>query len=461
MTPARSITCPACGGAIGIKAAGYTVSVACQYCGSILDVAHPEVSVIAEYHRAAAQLELPIGSRGVLAGTEWEVIGYLERADDEMAWEEYLLFNPYGGYRWLVKADGEWSLGTMVPDVPGKGWGNAVTWRGGRFTCDYDPVPTWTKYVLGEFYWRVREGDTVRAATFEGNDDVSLSCETSDSETNWTLVESLPHDLVEAAFVPPGAAPSITGETEVKPLNPGGFGRKGLVAGAAAPAFQSRAEQDDISDSVSSWPEWLRVTALAVVTFFACFIVMAVFGWEGDKLTKDITVAPGGAAQAVSLGTITISRPFSPVTITATASDNLSNQWVDLDYSLVDTKTQQSIDGYATLEFYRGTDSDGDWTEGSRSATAKIAGVPAGTYEVLVEAQAQNWGSGSSSLSGVTISGWSGNATAGGIALRIQAAAGGVFFSNLLMVFLGLIAPPLFLLWLAMRGGSDDYDDDD
>ncbi|MBV1689471.1 DUF4178 domain-containing protein [Novosphingobium sp. G106] len=129
MTAAHSITCPSCGGTIAIKAAGYSVTVACQYCGSVLDVANPDVKVIEEYHQAALSLPLPLGSRGNLFEVEWEVVGYLSRGDGEANWSEYLLFNPYAGYRWLVHAEGDWQYGTMLFDQP-DGDNDSVTWRG-------------------------------------------------------------------------------------------------------------------------------------------------------------------------------------------------------------------------------------------------------------------------------------------------------------------------------------------
>jgi hypothetical protein len=71
MTAAHTVTCPSCGGTIEIKAAGYTVNVGCQYCGSVLDVANPDVKVISEFQMAARKLELPLGSRGTIRGIEW------------------------------------------------------------------------------------------------------------------------------------------------------------------------------------------------------------------------------------------------------------------------------------------------------------------------------------------------------------------------------------------------------
>ncbi|MFI4982219.1 MAG: DUF4178 domain-containing protein, partial [Nevskiales bacterium] len=176
MTAARTVTCPSCGGTIEIKAAGYTVNVGCQYCGSVLDVANPDVKLISEFQMAARKLELPLGSWGTIQGIEWEVIGYLERSDDESNWHEYLVFNPYGGYRWIIRAEGSWSLGTMLPEEPSNAFGNAVSWNGQRFSLDYDDVATRSDYVLGEFYWRIKTGDTVQAGFYKGSGNTSLSC---------------------------------------------------------------------------------------------------------------------------------------------------------------------------------------------------------------------------------------------------------------------------------------------
>src|SRR5690606_13101602 len=62
----KALSCPSCGGTINVKAAGYTVTVACIYCGSILDVANPQVRLITEYRQAMAELEIPLGTRGTL-----------------------------------------------------------------------------------------------------------------------------------------------------------------------------------------------------------------------------------------------------------------------------------------------------------------------------------------------------------------------------------------------------------
>src|ERR1044072_3550927 len=79
---ARALTCPGCGGSVELKAAGYTVHVACQYCGPILDVPDPQVKLVTRYREMNESLEIPLGTRGTLRDVEWEAIGYLRRSQD-------------------------------------------------------------------------------------------------------------------------------------------------------------------------------------------------------------------------------------------------------------------------------------------------------------------------------------------------------------------------------------------
>ena len=37
----RALSCPACGGTIALRAAGYTVTLACEYCGTLIDATDP------------------------------------------------------------------------------------------------------------------------------------------------------------------------------------------------------------------------------------------------------------------------------------------------------------------------------------------------------------------------------------------------------------------------------------
>ncbi|HVH44613.1 MAG TPA: DUF4178 domain-containing protein [Labilithrix sp.] len=74
----------------------------------------PEVS-----RPSGVETWLDVGDEGELEGARLRVVGMLSRSMDvadraavpeRATWEEYLLFEPHTGMRWLVVADGEWSV---------------------------------------------------------------------------------------------------------------------------------------------------------------------------------------------------------------------------------------------------------------------------------------------------------------------------------------------------------------
>lgn len=423
MTAAHSITCPSCGGTIAIKAAGYSVTVACQYCGSVLDVANPDVKVIEEYHQAALTLPLPLGSRGTLFDVEWEVVGYLERGDGEASWSEYLLFNPYAGYRWIVHAEGDWQFGTMIFDQP-DGDDSSVTWRGRRFTRDYPPAATTTSRVVGEFYWRVRAGDSVQAMTYSRGDE-TLSVEWGADEANWTQLVALRENELLSAFGM--ASPQMTA-TVGQP--------DGLMSRVAANYRSAEGMQQS---------DLLQMFLLAAGTSLLILLVMAAFGFSTTSIHDSLQIVVDGPEKNATVGSLTISRPYQFVTVTARTSDFV-NRWVDLDYSLVDRQTQQSIEASGTVEYYSGRDSDGDWTEGSHQTVTKFAAVPRGTYDVVVDASAHAWSDGTSyqGASGA----W---AAPEAITVYVQADAGGLIWSNYFAVLFALFGLPALVAWYRNR----------
>src|SRR5476651_934271 len=72
----RTISCPSCGGSVTIRANGISITAICSFCGSTLDVANPDVRLIAEARERTREPAIPVGTRGELAGTLWEVAGF-------------------------------------------------------------------------------------------------------------------------------------------------------------------------------------------------------------------------------------------------------------------------------------------------------------------------------------------------------------------------------------------------
>lgn len=107
--------CAACGGPLTLRAEGSSESLACPQCGAVLDARDPRHQVLAKYRaKLITPPKIPIGTRGNLRGETLEVVGMQRRAVRYSgviyAWDEYLLWNPYKGYRWLVESNGHWTL---------------------------------------------------------------------------------------------------------------------------------------------------------------------------------------------------------------------------------------------------------------------------------------------------------------------------------------------------------------
>ena len=350
----RALTCPSCGGTVTLRAAGYTVSVACQYCGSILDVTNPQVKILTRYHEAAAELEIPLGTRGTIEGVEWEAIGYLRRSEGgQYGWEEYLLFNPYHGYRWLVNVRDGWSFGEMLTQTPDSGIGGLAL-AGQMFQSFFRDGQAQVDYVVGEFYWRVKAGETVETDDYV-RPGWMLSREANRQEVSWTLLRLLDPKEMQAFGVKPG-----------KPWPP-------------------------LPHQPSPYGPWLKTgfklfaaAAAALVLFFF------VFGGSNQVASASFPIAADERDQTATLGPITLNRPWQTVTIRADVPA-LDNGWVDLDYALVDRATQKSYEASGAAERYSGSDSDGPWNEGSSRKTMTIVSVPRGTYDLVIDFDGKRW----------------------------------------------------------------------
>jgi hypothetical protein len=352
----KALSCPSCGGTVTLRAAGYTVTVACEYCSSLLDVANPDVRLIAEYHEMAARLQIPLGTRGTIEGVEWEAIGYVERSEDgAYPWSEYLLFNPYRGYRWLITDGRGWSFGEMLTRTPEE-WSGGVSLGHDTYVRFFGDGEARVDYVAGEFYWRVRAGERVNTDDYV-RPGFMLSRERNAQEVSWTLSRLLDPREMKAAFgIDPPSDPWPPLPHQVSPYG----------------------------------AELGRVAKLGFAAAFLILLLLIFVGSGSTLLRGTIPYALDGASRSATLGPITVTKPYQLVSIRAHAP-SLDNSWIDIDYALVDRKTQTSFEAYGAAERYSGRDSDGAWTEGNRASSVKLAAIPPGTYDLVVDYKATRW----------------------------------------------------------------------
>jgi hypothetical protein len=160
---------------------------------------------------------LELGSKNKFRGETWQVLGFMVRSDasGEYTWSEYLLFNPYQGFRWLTEAQGHWNFLHMTRHRPTSALGTTISWGGHRYRL-FLKGQARVKFVLGEFYWRVKVGDVVNVRDYIAPPDI-LSCEDDDVEEIWSAGTYVEPEDVEKAFRPLGPMPARIGVAPNQP----------------------------------------------------------------------------------------------------------------------------------------------------------------------------------------------------------------------------------------------------
>jgi hypothetical protein len=196
----KRLACPSCNAPIELVAPEHTQRVVCAYCNSLIDLAG-DLRVL-EKLAGKATPSIPLGSKGAFRDGDLTVIGYLQRsAEVEGSWysfEEYLLYAPEVGFRWLVCSDLHWSY---VQPVEGGAVANDVTharYDGVKFR-HFASAPLRVDLVLGELYWQVTVGETVQSEDFIAPP-AMLSRETNATEETWSLSTYMTAAEVARAF---------------------------------------------------------------------------------------------------------------------------------------------------------------------------------------------------------------------------------------------------------------------
>ena len=209
VTAAASLNCPQCGGTLTLHVPDASLRVTCPNCNSLLDADNGKLSYLKTLAKPKKlKLRLPLGTEGKLFGDDYMVIGFLARfamyGGVSYPWQEYLLYSEKLGFRWLVYNDRHWAFASPASGEAAKNTGatDRIGYDGSNFRI-YDRGVATVKHVLGEFYWKVEAGETVKTADYIAPPRM-LSYEWSETgkSSEVTVSESVyvQTDEIEAAF---------------------------------------------------------------------------------------------------------------------------------------------------------------------------------------------------------------------------------------------------------------------
>lgn len=428
-----ALPCPNCGAPVHLRAAGLSMSAVCGSCNSLLDASKPELRLIEKAHATQSKLRtvIPIGQRGLLRGVEWEVIGFCQRKDTSAQWSEYLLFNPWHGFRWLVTYQGHWSFverlcgqrGNITPTQDGL----FADFQGHSFRL-YARGATKVVAVLGEFYWRVRRGETAMLSDFVAPPYI-LSRESYEelNEFTWSQGVYVPPAEVEQAFKVRLQAPV------------------GHYLNATNP-FAER------------WQTARPIFVIALVAILVGQFLIASFRQESDVVRLDTVykrpanVTPPATSSSILFPSAAptpapeaapepapsplppgsdpppayVSEHFkldgSTSRVEVEGYAGVSNSWLDADLDLVNVTTGEHYDSEFEISYYYGS----DWTEGGTTASATFQAVPPGEYYLTAD--------------------WDADPSVDNLGVGLKVKRGGLYWSNFYIV-LGLISLYPGTLW--------------
>jgi len=374
----EAMNCPKCGGPLELSAPDKAERIACPFCDSLLDVNEGKL----KYYKAAFKpLQQPnyaidIGATGEFFGVTYKVIGSMTRyvvfENIRYFWNEYLLYEPKTGFRWLVQSDDHWSFVEPVnlADIQSVGTDEVpktVLYNGGSFKI-FQNTFAFVDYVKGEFYWRVEQGEKVLSTDYV-RAPLMLSKESTSGEVNWSLGKYLTKKEIEKTF----AISDLPDPTNIAPNQPftGSFYYKaGLIP--------------------------------ILLLFIIAVFLMPITGGSKTVLSEKITIEPTTALIPSPLPTwtpptspaappaskIKFSSPFelkANRNVRITASAAVDNSAVDMDIDLINEQNNEVESASIPVSYYHGVEGGESWSEGGQSNDATFSSLPAGKYTLRVD----------------------------------------------------------------------------
>jgi len=374
---AVQLSCPRCAGPLELRAPDKAERVTCPNCGSLLDVNQGRLQFLKSLAPSKIVPVIPLGSVGEFDAGKLTVIGFMQRSVEfsgvRYYWEEYLLYNPQAGFRWLVRSDDHWNFVETLPPGAVIDGGRSATYNGKKFKL-YQDATARVEHVLGEFYWKVSVGELVRAGDYI-HPPMMLSKEVSGyvgepkkssgkkppsvqgGEVNWSLGTYVKRRKIEKTFGIRGLPHPST----VAPNQP--FTHKAV------------------------YKYWALLLIATVV--FGAFIMAA--GERRKVFESSYRLEPLKSADDSQ---VIFADPFDlkgGQNIRVTASSNVDNSWLYVEGDLIDEATGLVQSFSVPVEYYYGSDSDGSWSEGGQSSDVHLSALPAGKYSLRLEAEWEKW----------------------------------------------------------------------
>jgi hypothetical protein len=425
---AEAIRCPSCGKPYEGPRLESTKTVVCAACGSAMALDEAEMRVLGKNVGKEPGFTLKIGMPLTFEGTRYEVMGRLSYVEKEGKVQyvslEYVLYNPDAGYLWLSEEDGHFTLSRVAHvrvAIPAKPVAKMKVNVGPDTFRVYETGMVTLQWVDGAIPWTAAAGETTRY-THLVKPPECLDREITGSEVEIFRGRYVTHEELQEA----------AGKTLNLPRAKGVYSCQPYLASA-----------------------WLQ-GAWAVAGIFLlinCLLLL----WALQTNRKPAIMQERIVAEQYSKEHL--SRPFevprdgSIMQLRGKAP--VDNSWLAFDFGMVDGGERVVSQFGNEASYYYGQDSEGSWSEGSRSFSSYFRVNKAGSYRLLLHGQGGSGEGGRSRNEPLEIAIFAGMAVPWYFIFPI-------IVSGLLMI-IEPVRRSIFEMrrWSALASNGTDTDDDD
>ena len=419
----EKLSCANCGGPLTLVAPNRSERVICPNCGGIHDVSGGNLQFLQALKLDGPKPEIDLGAKGTIDGVQYVVAGFMRRSvtfDQLYEWSEYLLFEREQGFRWLVESDHHWSFAWPIAagdvrDGTGRSERVAKTLvADGRTFKIFQVAVAKVESVIGEFYWKVMVGETVRTLDYIAPP-LAISKEISSSpdpaapdsdegkkkkksvEVNYSQSRYMTVGEVEKAF----SIANLPRPTTVGMQQPYGGGKiftiwRNLIAALIliALVLGLRGTHSDVLSETLDFANPSETESTSTQATAAATSSTASAGTSSQPATgtdwSSATTSAAPAAPKPETSRVLFSKPFTLSggrNLRIEGSAEVENNWISVSGDLVNEQSGLVEPFDLPIEYYHGVDDGESWSEGSRSVSRVLPALPAGSYVMRLEGQ--------------------------------------------------------------------------
>ncbi len=358
----RSIRCTHCGAPLKLHGGGHKIrTLNCSYCGAIMDV-RENYALLARFTEQQPPYCPPfkLGQQGKIKGIDFIIIGMVAWEDSDYPadynWVDMLLFSNTHGYAWLTYNRGHLLFSHRTRNLP---------------DCNLWQLSPRTKFKVGSQQYQMYEKSRARIHAVIG-------------ELTWFAQVGDSIEMIEA-IAPPYFFEFSRSETESEY-----YQGEYLDAAKVHQDFGLEAPNHKPQSQHPAQPyksRFLQPLSQAARPFALVAAVIAAIIWlffTGSPVYQT-TIGANELKEGKWTERFQIDHPKQLVELEM--SSNLSNAWSYIEVQLIpNNKSEPPVYSFGkNISFYEGKDSDGYWTEGSRTATAHFLVPAAGQYVLGIQ----------------------------------------------------------------------------